>query len=52
MKKISIIKLKKRIANVSIFCIIIGKLHYKKKMYLIILFEIDKNQKIDFYYTI
>ena len=39
-------------ANGSIFRIIIDSLYYKKKPYLIILLKINKNLKIDFYYTI
>ena len=38
--------------NTNIFGIIIGKLYYKKKLYLIILFKINKNLKINFYYII
>ena len=52
MKIISIIELKKHVADVSIFDIIIGKLNYWYKPCLIILFKIDKNLKINFYYTI
>ena len=39
-------------ADINIFNIIIDKFHYKKKLYLIILFNVDKRPKIDFYYTI
>ena len=46
---ISIIKLKKCVVNASIFGIIIGKLHYKKKPCLIILLKIDKSLEIDFH---
>ena len=49
---IFIIKFKKHIAGASIFDIIIGKFYYKKKLCLIILFEINKNLKVGFYYTI
>ena len=49
---ISIIKLKKHVIGISILSIIISKLHYKKKLYPIILFKIDKSSKIGFYYTI
>ena len=49
---ISAIKLKRRIIGASISDIIISKFYYKKKLYLIILFEINKNLKPDFYYTI
>ena len=52
MRIISIVKLKKYIANISIFDIIISKYYYKKKLYLIILFKINKNTKISFYCTI
>ena len=46
------IEFKKCVANISIFGIIIGKLCYKKKLYLIILLKVDKNSEVDFYYTI
>ena len=49
---ISIIELKRCIANANIFGIIISKLYHKKKLYLIILLEINKNLEISFYYTI
>ena len=39
-------------ANISIFTIIIGKFRNKKKLYLVILFKIDKDLKIGFHYTI
>ena len=39
-------------ASASILGIIIGKFCHKKKLYLVILFEIDKSLKVDFYYTI
>ena len=42
------IKLKKCVANIDIFGIIISKLCYKKKSCLIILFKVDKNSKISF----
>ena len=45
---IFIIKLEIYIANTSIFNIIIGKLYYRKKLDLIILFEVDNNLKIGF----
>ena len=46
---ISAIELKKSVANVSIFGIIIGKLRHKKKLCPIILFEVDKDLKISFH---
>ena len=46
---ISALKFKKHVANASIFGIIIGKFCYKKKLCLVILFEIDENSKIGFY---
>ena len=52
MKIIFVIKLKKYIVNIGIFGIIVSKLYYKKKLYLIILFKVDKDLKISFYYTI
>ena len=51
-KVIIIVEFKKHIANANIFGIIIGKFYYKKKPYLIILLEINKNSKLGFYYTI
>ena len=39
-------------ASIDIFGIIVNKLHNKKKLYLIILLEVDKNLEIGFYYTI
>ena len=44
--------LKNHVVNIDILGIIISKLHYKKKLCPIILFEIDKSSKINFYYTI
>ena len=49
---IFVIKLKKYVANIGIFVIIVSKFSYKKKLYPIILFKIHKNQKIGFYYNI
>ena len=49
---ISAIKLEKCIAKTSIFGIIIGKLYYKKKLYLIGLFKVNKCSKINLYYTV
>ena len=49
---ISIIELKKYLANIGIFGIIISILYYKKKPYIVILLEIDKDSKIGFYYMI
>ena len=46
------IELKKNEANASIFDIIINKLCYKKKSYLIISFEVNKSLKTSFYCTI
>ena len=45
-------KLEKYMSVMSIFGIIISKFHYKKKLYLIILFKINKSLKIGFYYII
>ena len=39
-------------AKIYIFDIFINKFYYKKKLYLVILFMIDKNSKIDLYYII
>ena len=49
---ILVIGLKKYVANASIFGIVISKLHYRKKLCLVILFKVKKNLKVDFYYTI
>ena len=49
---ISAIELKKRVIGTSIFGIIIDKFRYKKELYLVILFEIDKSLKVSFYYII
>ena len=46
------VKLKKHMTSTSIFGIIIFKLCHKKKLGVIILFKVDKNLKIDLYYTI
>ena len=45
------IELEKYVAIINIFCIIKGKFYYKK-LYLIILFKIDKCLKLNFYYAI
>ena len=52
VKIISAIKLKKHIASISIFGIIISKFCYIKKSCLIILFKVDKSLKIYFYHII
>ena len=39
-------------ADASILDIGVSKLNYKKKLYPVILLEIDKSLKIGFYYTI
>ena len=49
---IFVIKLKKYMNNIYIFDIIINKLNYKKKLYLVILLKFDKSLKISFHYTI
>ena len=49
---ISAIKLGKYVTGTSILGIIIGKFCYKKKLYPVIVFEIFKSLKINFYYTI
>ena len=49
---IFIVKLKKYIANIRNFGIIVNKLYYKKKLYLIILLKINKSLEIDFHYII
>ena len=49
---ISVIELKRCMAGASVLGIIVGKLHYRKKLCLIILLEVDENSEVDFYYTI
>ena len=49
---ISTIKLKKYMASTSIFSIVISKLCYGKKLYLIILLKVNKNLEVGFYYII
>ena len=39
-------------ADASILGVIVGKLHHKKKPYLIILLKVDKSLEINFHYTI
>ena len=51
-KMISAVKLKKSIASICIFCIIVSKLRYRKKPYTIILFKFDKKLKVSFYCAI
>ena len=38
-------------ANINIFGIIINKFGYKKKIYLIILLEMDRSLKVGFYWA-
>ena len=49
---IIIIKFKKYIISTYIFGIIMNKLYYKKKLYLVILCKINKNLEISLYYII
>ena len=49
---ISAIELKKCVADTGILSIVVGKLRHEKKPCSVILFEIDKGSKIDFYCTI
>ena len=49
---ISAIKLEKCVAGAGILGIVLYKLCYGKKPYLIILFKIDKNSELGFYCTI
>ena len=46
------IKLKRLISNASIFYIIICKINFKYKFYLVVLLVIYIDFKLDFYYTI
>ena len=49
---ISVIKLKRHMANASIPGIIIGKFCHEKKLCPIILLKVDKNLEVGFYCTI
>ena len=46
------VKLKKHLSGVSVFCFIIYKFRYKKQFYLVILFIVNESSKINLYYTI
>ena len=46
------IELKKYMANVGIFDVVVGKLCYEKKLCPIILLKVDKSSKVGFYCTI
>ena len=46
------VELKRCMASGSIFGIIVSKLDHRKKLYLIILFKVDKSLKVGFYYFI
>ena len=46
------IELKKYVAGIGIFGIIVGKLRYEKKLYPIILLNVDEGLKVGFYCTI
>ena len=46
------VELERRVTGSSILGIIIDKFRYKKKLCLVILFEINKSLKIDFHYII
>ena len=48
---IFVIKLKRHIANASIFGIIVNKFCHRKKLYPIILLKVDKNSEINFHHT-
>ena len=49
---ISVIELKKYVAGIGIFGIIVGKFCYEKKSCPIILLEVDESLEIGFYCTI
>ena len=38
-------------ANACVFCIVVYKLAYQQQSFIIVLFEIDKDLKVRFYYT-
>lgn len=46
------IEFKRSIANIGVLRIIISKFGYWQKLYLVILFIIDKDSKINLHYTI
>ena len=45
---ISEIKFKRNVASIDIFGIVIGKLYYRKKLWLIFLLKVNKGLKISF----
>ena len=49
---IYVVELKRYKAGTGIFGIIISKLCYRNKLYLIILFKVNKNSKLSFYYIV
>lgn len=49
---VSIVKLKRHITNVCVFSIIIYNFNHWQWFCLIVLFKVNKNSKIDFYYAI
>ena len=49
---ISAIELKRCIANVGIFSIVVSELRYENKLCSIILLKVDKSLKVGFYYII
>ena len=51
-KVISAIELQKYMADAGILGVVIGKLRYRKKPCLIILFKVDKDSEVSFHHTI
>lgn len=51
-KMVTIIKLKKHMANACILCIIVGKFSYWKELSPIIFLVINKNPEVGFYCTV
>ena len=49
---ISAIEFKRCVAGADVFGVIVTKLPYGKKLYQIILLEVDKSLELDFYCTI
>ena len=49
---ISAIKFKRYVASAGIFGIVIGKLRHGKKLYPIILLNVDKGLEVGFHHTI
>lgn len=49
---IAAVQLRRYVAGIGVFCIIIDKFSYWKKPYQVILLEVDKNLDVGFYFTV